>query len=71
VTEERLRAFLERQEIADLAARLRADHHLRTPDAVQAATALACHASGFVSNDPIFRRIAGLEVLVLDTLLAQ
>lgn len=58
-------------EIADRAARLRADHRLRTPDALQAATALACHASGFVSNDPVFRRIAGLEVLILDTLLAQ
>ncbi len=57
-------------EIADRAARLRADHHLRTPDALQAATALVCHASGFVSNDPVFRRIASLEVLILDTLLA-
>ena len=56
-------------EIADLAARLRADHNLRTPDALQAATALACRASGFVSNDPVFQRIVGLEVLILDTLL--
>ena len=53
-------------EIADLAAQLRAEHGLRTPDAIQAATALACGATGFVCNDPIFRRVTGLEVALLD-----
>ena len=55
--------------IADMGARLRAEHHLRTPDALQAATALSRHATGFVSNDTGFRRVAGLEVIVLDDLL--
>lgn len=56
-------------QIADVAARLRADHKLRTPDAIQAATALRSGATGFVSNDAVFQKIAGLEVLVLDDLL--
>ncbi|HEX3037076.1 MAG TPA: PIN domain-containing protein [Thermodesulfobacteriota bacterium] len=56
-------------EIADVAARLRAEHNLRTPDAIQAATALTCHATGFISNDIAFQRVADLEVLILDELL--
>lgn len=56
-------------EIADRAARLRADLHLRTPDALQAATALVCQATGLISNDPAFERLSGLEVLILDELL--
>ena len=52
-----------------LGARLRAEHHLRTPDALQAATALVSNATGFISNDAAFRRVAGLEVIVLDDLL--
>ncbi len=54
--------------IADVGAQLRADYNLRTPDALQAATALANRATGFVSNDSGFRRITGLEVIVLDDL---
>ena len=57
-------------EQADLGARLRADHDLKTPDAIQAATALACQATGFVSNASKLRKVAGLEVIVLDDLLA-
>ena len=56
-------------EIADNAARLRARYGLRTPDAVQAATAIALATTGFVSNDPIFRRIPEFETLILDDLL--
>jgi predicted nucleic acid-binding protein len=56
-------------EIADLAARLRAEHNLKTPDALQVATALAGQATGFISNDPVFQRVAGLEVVILDKLL--
>lgn len=55
--------------IADLAARLRAGHRLRTPDALQAATALHAHATGLITNDPVFTRVATLETLVLDRLL--
>ena len=55
--------------IADLGAQLRAEYNLRTPDALQAATALTCGATAFVSNDAGFRRLARLEVIALDDLL--
>ena len=54
--------------IADLGAHLRAEYNLRTPDAIQAATALSCGATGFVTNDTGFRRVTGLDVIVLDDL---
>src|SRR6266516_1723448 len=54
--------------VADRAAHLRAEHNLRAPDAVQAATALIEKATGFVSNDYAFRKIAQLDVLTLDEL---
>lgn len=55
--------------IADLAARLRARHGFRTPDALQAATAIDCGATLFVTNDRVFRRIPSFDLLVLDDLL--
>ena len=56
-------------EVADIAARLRSRHNLRTPDALQAATAIYEQATGFVTNDTLFRRIDHFETLVLDQLL--
>jgi predicted nucleic acid-binding protein len=56
-------------EVADLAARLRAAYRLKTPDALQAATAVRSNATGFVTNDPHFQRIKVFEALVLDDLL--
>lgn len=53
-------------EIAVRAAELRARHRLPTPDALQAATAVVCSASALVTNDPIFRRIPNVDVLILD-----
>ena len=58
-------------EIADRAAHLRAEYNLRTPDALQAATAIACRATGFISNDAALRRVTGLDVVILDELLQQ
>ena len=55
-------------EIADLAAQIRAVHRLRTPDALQAATAVRSQAMGLITNDPVFERVPGLETLVLDRL---
>lgn len=54
--------------IADLGARLRAEYQLKTPGAIQAATAMISQATGFISNDPAFKRIKALEVVVLDDL---
>jgi hypothetical protein len=42
---------------------------MRTPDAIQAATAVRSSATGFISNDPIFHRVEGFEALTLDDLL--
>jgi predicted nucleic acid-binding protein len=53
-------------EIADIAAKLRAAHRFRTPDSLQAATAIQSNATGFLTNDPVFRRVDLFETLVLD-----
>lgn len=55
-------------EIADLAARIRALHRLRTPDALQAATAVHTLATGLITNDPVFERVPDFETVVLDKL---
>ena len=56
-------------EIADRAAKLRALHGLRTPDALHAATAVHAGATGLVTNDPVFERVKDFETLLLDKLL--
>jgi len=56
-------------EIADVAARLRAVHRLRTPDAIQAATAEVSGATGLVTKGAVFERVKSFETLVLDRLL--
>ena len=58
-------------EVADIAARIRAAHRLRTPDALQAACAVWAQATGFVTNDAVFERVKAFEPLVLDQLLAH
>ncbi len=55
-------------EIADIAARLRARHRLKTPDALQAATAIKGRATGLVTNDAAFEGVELLETAVLDRL---
>jgi predicted nucleic acid-binding protein len=55
-------------EIAVLAARMRALHRLRTPDALQAATAVRSASTGLITNDPVFARVQDFETLVLDHL---
>ena len=57
--------------IADAAARIRAAHRLRTPDALQAATAVQSSATGLITNDPAFERVKEFETLVLDHLLPR
>ena len=56
-------------EAADIAARLRATYKLRTPDALQAATAIRAQATGLITNDPIFLRVVEFETAVLDQFL--
>jgi len=52
--------------IADLAARLRAIHNLRTPDALQTATALRLGASALLTNDAGLSRVSEIEIGVLE-----
>jgi predicted nucleic acid-binding protein len=47
------------------AAQLRADTNLKTPDAIHAATAMAQGCVQFITNDPAYRRVTGLNVVVL------
>lgn len=54
--------------IAERAASLRAQFTLRTPDALQIATALATGCTAFLTNDRQLQRVTALRVLVLDEL---
>jgi predicted nucleic acid-binding protein len=54
-------------EIAGRAAGLRAAHSLRTPDALQVATALTAGAAAFLTNDADFRKVPDLEILTWRT----
>ncbi|HEU5440882.1 MAG TPA: PIN domain-containing protein [Ktedonobacterales bacterium] len=54
--------------IAEEAARLRAAHNLRTPDAIQMATALVSGAQRFLTNDTRLPSLPNLQVLTLDSL---
>jgi predicted nucleic acid-binding protein len=55
-------------EIAEVAAQLRATQNLRTPDAIQIATAMQEGAMFFLTNDARLAAVSDLEVLVLDAL---
>jgi len=55
--------------IASIAAKLRAEHRLKTPDAMQAATAIHAGATGLIANDPVFSRVKEFEALLLDDIL--
>ena len=55
-------------EIAGIAAQLRADHNLQTPDAIQIATALNQKADFFLTNDAKLARLSQPQILVLSTL---
>ncbi len=59
------------REIAEEAARLRAVYGLRTPDAIQVATAIYSKASFFLTNDKRLSSIKEIKVLVIDILLEQ
>jgi predicted nucleic acid-binding protein len=54
--------------IAEEAAALRAQHNLRTPDAIQLATAIRSGASSFLTNDAALASLSGISVLVLKQL---
>jgi predicted nucleic acid-binding protein len=57
--------------IAAEAARLRAMHGIRTPEAIQLATAYESHASAFLTNDEALEKAADLTMLVLDRMMPR
>jgi predicted nucleic acid-binding protein len=57
--------------IADMAAQLRARHNLRTPDALQVATALRSGATALLTNDADLKRIPRIEVALFDHFVAS
>jgi len=56
-------------QIADKVAHLRATYRLKTPDAIQAATAIHSNATAFLTNDSVFKRVKNLNSLALDDFL--
>ncbi len=54
--------------IADTAAEIRARYRLRTPDALQLATAMQAGCEAFLTNDDALRRVRDIRVLALDEL---
>lgn len=65
---EYLTTMLLTHEVAEEAARLRAEHDIRTPDAIQLATAIHAGASFFLTNDARLPSLPTLQILVLDEL---
>ena len=53
-------------ELVGLASDLMAKYGIRAPDALQIASALHVRATGFVVNESKLKRVAELEVVVLD-----
>ncbi len=54
--------------IAEEAANLRARHNLRTPDAIQLATAIRSGASWYLTNDANLAAVPGISVQILQNL---
>lgn len=51
--------------VADHASKLRAEYRLKTPDSVQAASAIACGATGLICNDKGFEKVNEFESLIM------
>jgi len=54
--------------VAKLAASIRADYNIRTPDAILISTAFNAGAQCFITNDTALKKVSltGLEVIILD-----
>ncbi|KAI9134019.1 PIN domain-containing protein [Acaryochloris sp. CCMEE 5410] len=55
-------------EITVKAAQLRVQYSLKLPDALQLATAIVSGCDGFLTNDFQLKKVAKLQVLVVDEL---
>jgi len=58
-------------ESSDLASALRARYGIRTPDAIQVASALYHSATAFVTNDDGLKQISELDIVLLDEFLTR
>lgn len=58
-------------EISERASLLRAKHGLRTPDAIQLATAIINKSEFFLTNDPALQKVKEVKVVVLDDYLGR
>ena len=63
---EGLTTFQILNDISEKAAEIRAKYSIKTPDAIQIATATIHGANSFLTNDPVLQKIDSLQVLVLD-----
>jgi predicted nucleic acid-binding protein len=54
--------------IADQAVELRAQHHFKTPDAIQLGTAVACGADYIITNDKDWQRVEDIQVVMVGDL---
>ncbi|MCW5968715.1 MAG: PIN domain-containing protein [Blastocatellales bacterium] len=68
LTSQNLQTYEISAAIAESAAILRVRYRLRTPDALQIATALDTGCEAFLCNDTGLRRVTELRILVLDDL---
>ena len=53
-------------DVARKASDLRSANRIKTPDAIQLATAILCGATAFLTNDRIFARVKGIDILILE-----
>jgi len=56
-------------DVARKASDVRAVERMKAPDAIQLATAIVYGATAFLTNDRIFERVKGVEILILDKFL--
>jgi predicted nucleic acid-binding protein len=54
--------------IADQAVELRAQHHFKTPDAIQLGTAIACGADYIITNDKEWQRVEEIQIVMVGDL---
>ena len=52
--------------IAENAALFRAEYNLKTPDAIQLATAKNCGVDYIITNDKEWKKISNMEIILLD-----
>lgn len=56
-------------DISEKAVELIANYFIKTPDAIQLATAIIHGANNFLTNDPALQKIDAVKVIVLDNVM--